>query len=396
MKILLAAASYATSISGIQRHAINMARCLLLRPEISALHFVIAPWQCELAQAACLPEDARLKLHIADINRSSLSRNNWYYRQLPKLASQLQVELVHFSYPMPVNTAAFRCPTVVTLHDLYPYEIPMNFGFPKFLFNRIVLRQCLHGVDAIACVSDATRMRLKQYAPFSVWQKASRVYNCVAAEQDSPAQPPIAGWRKDPFLLCVAQHRKNKNIPTLIRAFDRLLRSDEIDPRLKLVVIGMGGPESEAIRHIVIASGLAGSVHFLEGIAEAELQWCYRHCEALVAPSLTEGFGLPVAEGLLAGCRIVCSDIPAHREIGEGHCLFVSLREYAVGALAAAIADALNEPRREPISLPQLSAPVLADQYLALYCRVATSPECTRNTQPTGSIHVAASESGPL
>lgn len=396
MKVLIAAASYATSISGIQRHAINVARCLLLRPEISALHFVVAPWQRDLAQAAGLPEDPRLKLHIADIDRSSISRNAWYYRRLPQLAAQLQAELVHFSYPMPLNAAAFRCPTVVTLHDLYPFEIPMNFGFPKFLFNRIVLQQCLRGADAITCVSEATRMRLKQYAPLAVWQKASRVYNCVEPEEDSVAPPPIPGWRNEPFLLCVAQHRKNKNIPTLIRAFDRLLRSDEIDPRLRLVVVGMSGPESGAIRHLVITSGLSGSVHFLEGIAESELQWCYQHCEALVAPSLTEGFGLPVAEGLLAGCRIVCSDIPAHREIGEGHCLFVPLREYAVEALAAAITDALNEPKVEPIPLPQLSAPVLAEQYLALYRRLVTSPRRATNTQLTGSINVAASEGRSL
>jgi hypothetical protein len=56
----------------------------------------------------------------------------------------------------------FACPTMVTLHDLYPYEMPMNFGFPKFIFNRMVLQQCLRNTDAIACVSETTLFRLKQ------------------------------------------------------------------------------------------------------------------------------------------------------------------------------------------------------------------------------------------
>ncbi len=198
----------------------------------------------------------------------------------------------------------------------------MNFGFPKFIFNRIVLRQCLREADAIACVSETTRIRLKQYAPAAIWQKAIRIYNCVEPEPVSATQSPIPGWRSEPFLLCVAQHRRNKNIPTLIRAFHRLLRSGEIEPDSKLVVVGMAGPESGKIRRLVAASGLHGSVHFLEALTEPQLQWCYRHCQALVEPSLTEGFGLPVAEGLLAGCRIVCSDIPAHREIADGHCQF--------------------------------------------------------------------------
>ena len=147
MKILIAAASYSSSISGIERHALNLVRCLLLRPEISALHLVVAPWQLDLAQTAGLPADVRLNIHIADMNRSSLSRNLWYFRRLPQVAAQLQVDLVHLSFPMPCDATAFNCPTVLTLHDLYPYEIPMNFGFPKFVFNRIALRQCLHSVD---------------------------------------------------------------------------------------------------------------------------------------------------------------------------------------------------------------------------------------------------------
>ena len=51
MKILIAAASFAANISGLQRHAFNMARCLLGAPEIEAVHFVVAPWQQEMILA---------------------------------------------------------------------------------------------------------------------------------------------------------------------------------------------------------------------------------------------------------------------------------------------------------------------------------------------------------
>jgi glycosyltransferase involved in cell wall biosynthesis len=356
-----------------------VARCLLRRPEITELYFVVAPWQCGMVQAAGLPLDTRLRTHVADMDRGSLSRNLWYYRRLPELAAQLNADVVHLSYPMPLNAQAFRCPTVVTLHDLYPFEIPMNFGFPKFIFNRLVLRQCLHAAGAIACVSDATHTHSKQYAPASVWRKALRIYNCVEPEPLSPVESPIPGWRTEPFLLCIAQHRRNKNIPALIRAFDCLLRSEWIAPDAKLVVIGMRGPETGKIEQLVNDLGLGPKVHFLEGVAETELQWCYQNCAALVAPSLTEGFGLPVAEGLLAGCRIVCSDIPAHREIGNTHCRLVTLRENAAETLAAAIADTLNEPKPDPLVLPQLSASVLADQYVALYRKLIHSAACAKN-----------------
>lgn len=396
MKVLIAAASFASNISGLQRHAFNVVRCLLSQSDISALHLVVAPWQRNLVESAGIGPDARLTTHLAEMDRGSFSRNLWHYRRLPQLAAQLQADLVHLTYPMPVDAAAFHCPTVLTLHDLYPYEIPMNFGFPKFVFNRFILQQCLRSVDAIACVSDITCLRLKRYAPPAVWHKASRIYNCVESQPACTDQSPLPAWRGEPFLLCIAQHRRNKNIPLLIKAFDRLRRSEQVVPAMKLVIIGIAAQETHKIHAIVSTLGLGGSICFLEGLSEPALQWCYAHCEAVVAPSITEGFGLPVAEAILAGCRVACSDIPAHREVGDGHCRFVALQKNAEEALAEAIAETLHDPKKQPSSLPQFSAPVLVKQYMSLYRRLIESAVPFENTRFSGAMPVRASESQPL
>jgi glycosyltransferase involved in cell wall biosynthesis len=390
VKILIAAASYSAHISGLQRHAFNMARCLLQQPDISSVHLVVAPWQRELVPAAGLDSDSRLTTHIAEMDLGSLSRNLWYYRQLPALAARLQADLVHLTFPMPVHAASFACPTVVTLHDLYPYEIPLNFGFPKFIFNRLVLQQCLRNVDAIACVSAVTGVQLRRYTPATTWRKATRIYNCIEAEPLCAIHSPIPGWQGEPFLLCVAQHRRNKNIPLLIRTFDRLLQSGQIDPSMKLVVIGIAGPESRRIHRLVSHLGLSQKVHFLEGLSEPELQWCYARCEALAVPSRTEGFGLPVAEALLAGCRVVCSDIPAFREVGGDHCRFVALGRDAEEGLADAIVATLRQPAKEPIALPQFSSALLAKQYIGLYRRLIASAVSVQTARFSASLQAAS------
>lgn len=396
MKILIAAASFASNMSGLQRHALNVVRCLLPETEISSIHLVIAPWQRNLLQDAGFRQNARVTTHVAEMNRSSLSRNLWYYRRLPELASELHADLVHLSYPMPVNAAAFRCPTMVTLHDLYPYEMPMNFGFPKFIFNRMVLQQCLRNTDAIACVSETTLLRLKQYLPNAVWQKAVRIYNCVEAQPNRNAHPPLPAWGSHRFLLCVAQHRRNKNIPLLIAAFDRLLRAGRIASDMKLMIIGIAGPETRDIHRMVSTLGLDCKVCFFEGVSEAELQWCYMRCEAVVSPSTVEGFGLPIAEALLAGCRVICSDIPAFREVGDGECRFVALEKSAEETLAAAIVAALHEPKGLPRTLQQFSAPVLAKQYTSLYRRLIASAIPSEAASVAASINPAVSEGQSL
>jgi glycosyltransferase involved in cell wall biosynthesis len=367
-------------------------RCLLQRQEVSFVHLVIAPWQRKLVEAAGIQPDPRLATHIAEMNPSSLSRNLWHYRKLPELAARLEVDLVHLTYPVPVHAAAFTCPTVVTLHDMYPYEIPMNFGFPKSIFNRLILNQCLRNVDAVACVSDVTRLRLEKYSTAAVSRKGIRIYNCVEAQPACAMESPIPNWQCEPFLLCVAQHRRNKNISLLIRCFDRLLRSGKVSSNMRLVVVGIAAQETRNIHSLVSALGLGGSVCFLEGLSEPELQWCYTRCEAVVAPSLTEGFGLPVAEGLLAGSRIVCSDIPAHREVGNGQCRFVALGRDAERTLAEAIVEALKDPRRQPAVLPEFSAPILGEQYINLYRRLITSAAPLENARASALINVATSE----
>jgi glycosyltransferase involved in cell wall biosynthesis len=396
VRILIAAASFASNISGVQRHALNVVRCLLSQSEIEAIHLVIAPWQRNFIYDQRFDQDPRLEVYVAEMERGSVSRNLWYYRKLPALAAELQPDLVHLSYPVPLNAAAFSCPTMVTLHDMYPYEIPMNFGFPKFIFNRIVLQQCLRNVEAIATVSDVTLLRLRQYAPPAIWQKATRIYNCVEPGAACDVKPPTISWKDRRFLLCVAQHRCNKNIPLLIRTFARMLRSGQVARDMKLVIVGIGGPETGKVKQLVSTEEIAKDVVFLEGLSDAELQWCYRRCEALVSPSTTEGFGLPVVEAMLVGGRIICSDIPAFREVGDEHCRFVGLGRDDEKALGAAVASALNEPKRPARSLPQFSRPVLAKQYMSLFRRLIQSATPFEKATIPASINVATTGRQPL
>jgi glycosyltransferase involved in cell wall biosynthesis len=367
VKIVIALTSSAGQLSGVQRHAISLARCLLTRPQITAVHLIASPWQMDFVQDAAPRSDARLHLHTAAVRSTSLSRNAWYYVELPRIAARLQADIVHLGYPAPLQKHAYYCPTVVTLHDLYPYDAPDNFGFPKVMFNRLVLRQCLRAADAIACVSNSTLARLDAIEPELALMKAVVIHNCVEAQPHISPWSPLPDWKGDPFLLCVAQHRRNKNILFLLQVFERLLRFQQLAAGTRLVIVGIPGPETSAIHRFIAAANIGDRVTLLNGLSEDELQWCYRNCKLLLAPSLTEGFGLPVAEALLAGCRVICSDIPPFRDLGGDRCTYVPLNSDAEEGFAGAIRAGVRERSCEPVPLPQLSAPVIAEQYLQLY-----------------------------
>lgn len=386
MKILLAAASFSSYLSGVQRHAFNVARSLLTHSEVTGVHLALAPWQRELVRSSGFEANARLNVYVARMKPSPLSRNLWYYGQLPVVAAQLGVDVVHLAYPVHVKAHAFACPTVVTLHNLYTYEIPANFGFPKAFFNRIILQQCLRGVDAIACVSEITRLRISNYVRPCIARKALRIYNCVEGESQCAGENVIQDWQGEPFFLCVAQHRRNKNIPFLLPVFEHLLRDGWIDPSTRLLIIGMPGPETCSIERAIKRSKFGQNILLMEGLSDPQLRWCYRNCMAVLAPSTVEGFGLPVAEALLAGARVVCSDIPAFREIGGDCCRYVPLVESMEEGFAKAILAAMQEPRGTPVSLPLLSASVIAEQYVRLYRGLLASVGAGQCLVPPTSI----------
>jgi glycosyltransferase involved in cell wall biosynthesis len=344
-----------------------------MRSEVSALHVLVAPWEERYISEAISRNDRRLCIHPVPLQPGTLHRNVWYYRNLPAIATQLRADLVHLAYPSLIGRKAFHCPTVVTLHDLYPYDIPSNFGFPKVFFNRMILRQCLRNASAIACVSNSTKLRLGLRMP-QMLPKAVTISNCVESGP-TPRKPSfVATWMDHPFLLCVAQHRRNKNVLFALRVFKRILASGQVTRNTRLVVVGLPGPESSRIQRFVRAAHLAESVMFVDGISDSELNWCYRNCEVLLAPSRIEGFGLPVVEAQFAGCRVVCSDIPAFREAGSVGCRFVPLTADAEAVFAEEVVASMRLRRPSPACLPHLSPTVIAEQYLRLYRQMIVRP----------------------
>jgi len=178
MKVVVAAVSAPEHLNGVSRHAANVVRGLLTRTEVSEVHLLAGAWQRQTYAEAIARHDARLHIHPMAIRRATIYRNFWYYSELPKVAAQLGADVVHLAYPMPLAND-FPCATVASLHDLYAFDIPGNFGFFKSILNRQVVRQCLKSADAIACVSESTRQQLGRWLGSNFADKAITILNSV-------------------------------------------------------------------------------------------------------------------------------------------------------------------------------------------------------------------------
>lgn len=385
MHVLISAVSRFLSPTGICRHAANVALALETRPEIRRISFVVGTWQEQYYRDTLkLGDSEKIKILPVSILNNSLHRNLWFKRGLPKLSKAIAADVVHLSFPVPIERRSLLCRTVVTLHDLYPYDIPENFGFPHVLLTRKLLRAAITNADAIACVSQTTLCRLCELFP-KAQQKAVKIFNVVQPWRVTPRVPEVVLFKS--FVLTVAQHRQNKNLLLGIEGFAQLRQQKIVPPDSGLVIVGSPGPETGSLKQAISRLQLQNAVQMVSGIPEAELRWLYENCLLFMATSSFEGFCFPLVEAMFAGCRIVCSDIPVFREIGSSECVYFGLRQPAVESLLAAVRKVWNHARQHQTKAVEFSPAAIGEQYSGLYRKLVG----LRNHDNAGNVISSAS-----
>ena len=370
MHIAIAALHRPIKPTGVCRHAANLARCLAEKSDVSKISLIIGSWQQHYFETAFDLNSDKIKLVVVNLKNSSLVRNLWFLKGLPQLVNSLDADVVHLSFPFPFLRGKFKTPVVTTVHDLYPYECPENFGFPQVWFNRLFLKIAISRSDGLPCVSQITLDKLEYYFPrLKPQQQTEVVYNYVdftGLEPEVPTQ--LSANTK--FLLTVAQHRQNKNLDLLIKAYAKLLEQNKLDSDCNLVIVGTVGPETENLKSLIAEFELEKQVSLLSALSDRELCWLYQNCEIFVIPSSTEGFCLPLAEALHFSQRVVCSDIAIFREIATEGCTYFDLDDGLDGLTQALIEVKENsESNRQQIT-KRFNKSVIAEQYLDLYHRV--------------------------
>lgn len=370
MHVVIAALHRPTKPTGVCRHAVNLANCLSDKADIAKITLLIGSWQKNYFARVFNILSQKIEIKTIDIKNSSTSRNLWFLFGLPKVTNRLNADLVHLSFPLPVLRNLFNSPVVATIHDFYPYECPENFGYPNVLFNQWFLQQCIQNSDGLACVSNTTLGQLEHYFPKAFSDKNTSVlYNYVDFEDIQAAIPASQQpYEHQPFILCVAQHRKNKNLDLLVQAYADLLKKNSLPDQTRLILVGSAGPESQNLNTLSQKLGVDKQMHMLSAISDRELCWLYENCLLFAMPSSTEGFCIPLVEALSRSCHIVCSNIPIFRELGLTECVFFNLTGNAVTNLSAAIKRAAKKPKLvQNTDNIRFSKTVTANQCLTLY-----------------------------
>jgi glycosyltransferase involved in cell wall biosynthesis len=221
-----------------------------------------------------------------------------------------------------------RAYKVTTIHDLVPFKFPRLTHPRIFEAHKRRLALVKSQADAVIVPSNATKedvvaMGIEQEKIFVIPEAADPVFGKV---NESEIKSLKAKYRiSGKYLLAVGTNPR-KNTERIIEAFEKI--SSQF--KLKLVIIGL---------HFNKADGRRG-IMFTGHVPASEVPVFYKGAEALVYPSLYEGFGLPILEGFASQTPVVTSNISSMKEVAGNAASLVD--PYDVGSIAEGIVLALR------------------------------------------------------
>ncbi len=255
------------------------------------------------------------------------------------------LDLVHFpyfSYPI-----LYPGKFIVTIHDMIVSHFdtgkssthsPFLYKFKRFGYqinHQIGLRRAAK----IIAVSQSTKQEIMQTIGIS----SSKIKVIYEGVDTNLVNQKFANTSliDSPYILYVGNAYPHKNLETLLQAFEVVAQKNKTT---KLVLVGPDDVFYTRLQRNIEKSLIKNRVQFLNSISDSQLVTLYKHANALVSPSLMEGFGLPIIEALSFNIPVIASDIPVYRELFDGLVNFFN--PYSVDDLALKLSNAADHKLR--------------------------------------------------
>jgi glycosyltransferase involved in cell wall biosynthesis len=254
-----------------------------------------------------------------------------------------RLKALHFplTIAIPRGTGVPSATSVLDLqHELYP----RFFSRSELAYRRIAYRAAVRESRLVIAISEHVKQTIVERLGVAA-ERVRAIHLGIDLERLRPDEGP-----RDPFLLYPANGWPHKNHERLLEAF-ALVRRER--PELRLVLTGSG------LERLPQGDGVEMRGH----VPGDELVRLFQTAQALVFPSLYEGFGLPPLEAMACGCPVAASRAGALPEVLGDAARFFDPTD--ADEIAGAIVDVLADDGR------------LAERGLAR-ARAFTWDECAR------------------
>ena len=255
-----------------------------------------------------------------NLTANPIGRILWEQMVWPIRAKKAGCHMLHgAAFSLPLFT---KLPGVVTVFDLSFVHYPEIYPTWRRIYLNFITRKACSKAEHIIVISKSGKHDLIKFFQIDP-SRISVIYPGVNPKFKRGCLNQINKFRQakklpSRFLLHVGTLQPRKNLPFLIKAFDKA-RLKGVD----LVFAGGKGWYFDEIFKLVQTLGLEKRIHFLGYVSDEDLPLLYSAAEFLVFPSIYEGFGMPILEAMSCGTPVIASQTSAIPEaVGKAGLLF--------------------------------------------------------------------------
>jgi glycosyltransferase involved in cell wall biosynthesis len=204
---------------------------------------------------------------------------------------------------------------VIFVHDLIPIEYPEHVGWKQPERHHRRMEAVARLADSVIVNSKDTAVAFRRY--FAARNPTIPVVVAPLGIDLGAASRLGASCSDQPYFVYIATIEPRKNHRLLLEVWQRLAsRLGTKAPRL--VLVGRRGwKNKEILASLRRSPSLQSLVDEHTRLPDTAVARLLAGACASLYPSFAEGFGLPVAEALALGVPVLCSDLPALREVGR-------------------------------------------------------------------------------
>jgi len=315
IRIALDARRAVRKMTGIGHYVRQLARYLpTLAPEFQFDLLVDRPLQDNAIPSGCTQQV--LGRYFGDgTGPAKFYSPFWLNRHVPAYIKRARVALFHgTNFVVPISAP---CKTVVTIHDLSFLRIPHAYGAIYRRYMKVQVQLACRQAARVITGSNAAKndlVSLLKIDPERIvviphgigeefFQKHDRGYlQRVRGEFNLPAR----------YIFHVGVIEEKKNLIPLIKAGVNVIKQGLTDA---VIFAGRDGLGADRVHRFASEYGAEGCVRFLGYVSQELIPGLYALAQVVVFPSLYEGFGMPVLEGMASGVPVIVSGFSSLPEV---------------------------------------------------------------------------------
>ena len=237
---------------------------------------------------------------------------------LPRSLKEYKIDVFHQTGN--VGIPVFTCAkSILTVHDLIPFEVKNYFSFSKSpFFSKYLYLFKLYS----SC------LKAKKIVTDSEYTKKGLINIGICSKKIEVIRLGINIPKKVNFRFIKSDYILNNGGIDIRKNLDLLIRSFEIvhkkKPEYKLIITGENEEILPKLKELVSELHLKQAVIFVGYVDDLKLASLLKYARCLCYPSLLEGFGFPILEAFSYGVPVITSNTSSILEIAKDASIFVN------------------------------------------------------------------------